>query len=422
MNRELTRIVMLIAMTASLGCGRSPAPEDRPREEAPAQSDWAIRVEPLALPSTGASSGPQITASPGGAILSWLEGADGAATLKFSERAGGAWSQARAVVSGGDWFLSWADVPSVLRMTDGTLVANWYPATDPLIEAYDIRLAYSRDDGATWSRPFAPHHDGTTTQHGFVSLFELPDKTLGLVWLDGRQQELDAEAPEGGAMALYYGRFDAQWTQTAEAAVNERVCECCPTAAVVTDAGPIAAFRDRTPREIRDINVARLESDTWTQARPLHVDGWEIDACPVNGPALSARGSQVAAAWFTAAGNQGQALAAFSGDAGRTWSTPVRLDEGAPRGHVDVELLDDGSAVATWVELAEGRARFRMRRVEPGGSRSAAFDIASERVTGYPRIGRSGDELLFAWTESAEGEGVEQMKGAVARIPRTTAP
>ena len=414
-----------IVAAAAITCGCAPSPDSGSAPasaSAPQQSNWTMRTEPLPLPSSGTTSAPQLTSSAGGMILTWLEQAGSTATLRFAERVGGEWSQPRTVASAEDWFLSWADVPSVLRMSDGTLVANWYPATDPLAEAYDIRLSYSRDDGKTWARPFAPHHDGTKTQHGFVSLFELPDRTLGLVWLDGRDQELHAAAPEGGAMGLYFARFDGQWKQTAESVVNARVCECCPTAAAVTDDGVLAAFRDRSPREIRDINVTRLDKDAWTPARPLHVDGWEIDACPVNGPALSARGREVAAAWFTAAGNQGQALVAFSQDAGGTWSTPIRLDEGTPRGHVDIELLEDGSAVATWVELVGGHSRFRVRRVARTGVRSEVFDVAAERVTGYPRVEQSGDELVFVWTESAEGEGGEQIKGAVARLRPVTAP
>ena len=53
-------------------------------------------------------------------------------------------------------------------MRDGTLVANWLVETDASIEAYNLMLSYSKDDGATWARPFMPHNDKTTTQHGFA--------------------------------------------------------------------------------------------------------------------------------------------------------------------------------------------------------------------------------------------------------------
>jgi hypothetical protein len=366
-------------------------------------------------PASESSAQPQLTVSGRGAILSWIEQDGPGAVLRFAERTASGWSEAKRAASGDDWFVSWADVPTVLRMSDGTLVATWYPATDPAIEAYDLRLAYSRDEGRTWSRPIAPHHDRTKTQHGFASLFEMPDATLGLVWLDGRDQELKASEPGGASMGLYFARFDKQWRQTAESVVNTRVCECCPTAAVVADAGVLTAFRDRSPREIRDISVSRLENGAWTPVRPLHVDNWEIEACPVNGPALSARGRRVAAAWFTAAGDKGRVLAAFSSDGGRTWGEPIELSDASPRGYVDVELLDDESAVVTWVELGEDRSSVQARRIDASGSRSAPIDVSKEgRVAGYPRVARLGSELIFAWTESLEG-GRERVRAAVGR-------
>jgi hypothetical protein len=373
------------------------------------------------LPVSGITSQPQLALSERGLILSWMQQQDASFALMFAERSSAAWSPPRTVASSTGWFVSEADVPTVLRMRDGTLVATTYPATDLRLEAYELRLSYSRDDGKTWARPFAPHHDGTRTQHGFATLFELPNRSLGLVWLDGRDQALNKTDPQGGAMAIYYASFDSTWKQTAETLINPRVCECCQTAVATTDEGAVVAFRDRSPREVRDISVSRLEQDKWTPERPLHVDNWEIEACPVNGPALSARGRSVAAAWFTVQGDNGQAFAAFSADAGRTWSEPIRLDDGVSTGHVDVELLEDGTAVATWVEFADQQSQLRMRQVMPSGARSASTTVAgsgSRRISGYPRVARQGDELVLAWTEGAGDGGETEVKAARAPIPR----
>jgi hypothetical protein len=379
-----------------------------------------VKVEPLDVPAGASSMAPQLTASNRGVLVSWLEQADPEFVLKFAERANGAWSAPQKIASDKNWFVSAADVPTVLRLSDGTLVANWYPAVDFRLEAYDIRLSYSKDDGKTWARPLVPHHDKTRTQHGFVSLFEMPSGGLGLVWLDGRNQ---GKQPEDAEMAMYFASYDTAWKQTAEVSANARVCECCTTSAVVTPDGVVAAFRDRSPKEIRDIHVSRLENGKWTDAQVVHADNWEIDACPVNGPALSARGRQLAAAWFTGKDDKGQAYAAFSADAGRTWGAPIRLDDEMSLGHVEVEMLDDGSAIATWVEFADDRSQFRMRRVEPSGMKSAAITISgNSRVSGYPRVARSGNELVFAWTEGIEGEGALRVKGAIARVPRAIAP
>jgi hypothetical protein len=363
---------------------------------------WTLEVTAIELAIPTDSSEPHLTMSPQGAIVSWVEGQEGTATAKFAERTSNGWSEPRPIASGDDWFRSYADMPSVLRLSNGTLVANWLPATDPFIEAYDLYLAYSTDDGLNWSEPFSPHHDGTTTQHGFASIFERPEGGIGLVWLDGRQQELDVESPDGGAMSLRYATFDETWVQTTDQLVDDRVCECCPTTVGLTDEGVITAFRDRNAEEIRDIHVSRLVDGEWTRSAPVHDDRWTILACPVNGPVLSARGTRVAVAWFTATDNAA-AYVAFSDDAGRTFGGPIRLDEAGTLGRVDVVLLQDGSAAATWLEFTDGRSELRVRRVEPSGARSSAVTLAGAgpgRPTGNPGMVLDEDRLIFAWTET----------------------
>lgn len=418
-------VCALSVATASCSSGK----ESQPATAAPASSTWQVTVRPLTPPVEGMSSTPQLTSSGKGLIASWVEQSDDQASLKFSERTPDGWSPSKTVSSGSGWFLSWADAPSVMRMASGTLVANWFVTTREEVEGYDTLMTYSTDDGRTWAKPFKPHRDKTKTQHGFTTYVEMPDKGLGVIWLDARDQENNTTDPEGGVVTLRFTSFDPMWKQGADVEVNRRVCECCQTSATVTPDGVIAAFRDRSDKEIRDIAVTRLENGKWTDAQIVHADNWEVDSCPVNGPALSARGRELAVAWFSVKDDQGHAYAAFSHDAGRSWTAPVRLDEKQSLGHVDIELLDDGAAAASWVEFADKRQRFTMRRVDPSGARSAPIVIAGEgqgRVTGYPRMARTGDELVFAWSESAagsdDGESGQQVKGAVARLPRTTAP
>ena len=405
--------VMCVVAAVSVACGRT------------APADWQVTVQPLAIAAGPNTSEPQLSTSPRGVLVSWLEHAGPMMHLKFAERTASGWSEIRTAASGEGWFRSYADVPSVMRMSDGTLVAQWLEITEEFFEAYNLRLSYSKDDGLTWAPSFMPHHDGTKTQHGFASLFELPGRALGLIWLDGRAVELDASNPEGGAMSLRYAAFDANWKQTADVPIDLRVCECCPTTAVVTPDGVLTAYRDRSDKEIRDISVSRLENGSWTTPAPVHADNWDIPACPVNGPMMSGSGRTVAAAWFTVKNDQGQSYAAFSNDAGRTWDTPIRLDDGGSLGRVDIELLEDGSAVATWVEFANQRAQFRLRRIDASGAKSPAITVAGVdggRASGYPRVARAGNELVFAWSESAsgasEGEPLLQLKTAVATLPR----
>ncbi len=384
--------------------------------------EWALRVDPLTSPAAPGSAQPQLTVSNQGVLLSWVERSGDLATLKFAERRGSGWSEAKTVASGRDWFVNWADVPSVLRLDDGTLYSHWLQKSGASTYAYDVRLSRSADDGRTWSASSTPHHDGTQTEHGFASLFQMPGAGLGLVWLDGRAMKAGDHDSHGGGgdMTVRAAVFDRTGKQTAEAPVDLRVCECCPTAAAVTSDGPIVAYRDRSPGEIRDIYVSRFVGQRWTEPAPVHKDNWKIAACPVNGPALSASARTVAVAWFTAQGDEGHAYAAFSSDAGQSFGAPIRLDEASALGRVDIALLDDGAAVATWIEFADGRAQFMMRRVHSAGGRSPAVAVAglaSSRSSGYPRMARSGRELIFAWTESGQAPRVLT---SVAAIPQVT--
>jgi hypothetical protein len=394
-------IVILALAATAFACRRAIPPEQ-----------WSVTIQPVASPATGMSSGPQLTTSSRGVLMSWVEQTADSATLKFAERTAGGWTQPLTVAAGNDWFLSWADVPAVLRLTDGTLAANYLQATNAAIEAYDLRLTWSRDEGKTWAASVLPHHDKTISQHGFASLVDMPGGGLGVLWLDGRDIATST-SEAGGEMAVRFASFDGNWKQTAESEVNARVCECCPTTAVVTTDGVLTAFRDRDAKEIRDIHVSRLENGAWTSATAVHDDNWEVYACPVNGPMLSALGRDVAAAWFTAKDDQGQAWAAFSSDAGKTWSAPIRLDDGSSLGRVDVEMLEDGSAVATWIEFANKQSQVRARRVDRTGAKSPAITVAAgdSVSSGYPRVARHANELVFTWTED------DAVKAAVARLP-----
>ena len=413
----LDRVIRLIVVALAFGIAIGRA-QERPG------ASWPAAIHPVPSPASPDSAQPQLSASSRGVILSWLERDGERASLRFSERTADGWSAPRTVASGTNWFVNWADVPSVVRLANGTLVAHWLQKSGPDTYAYDVQLSYSRDDGKTWSASFSPHSDGTKSEHGFASLFDMPGAGLGLIWLDGRATKPGPgdgrHAAERGAMSVRFAAFDSNWKQTAEAPIDLRVCDCCPTTAVVTAEGPVAAFRNRTDDEVRDIYVSRLENGTWTGPAAVHVDDWAINACPVNGPMLSARGRNVAIAWFTGKNEQGRAYVAFSHDAGRTFGAPIRLDDAGTLGRVDVELMPNGSAAASWIELADRRAQFRARRIEPSGARSASITVSTlsgGRASGYPRIASTDDEIVFAWTDSVDGRS--QVQTAVTRLPRT---
>jgi hypothetical protein len=401
-------VVLMIA--GGLGSAYEPA-----RQPAAA---WPLTLTTLASPAAAGASAPQLTVSSKGALLSWVEQANGRATLKFSERTPAGWTPAKDVASGSDWFVNWADVPSVIRLADGSLAAHWLQKSGAETYAYDVRLSYSRDSGKTWAPSFLPHDDGTKTEHGFASLFQMPGAGgLGVIWLDGRNMKPGHGEHGGGDMSLRFAAYGRDWKRTGDAAVDLKVCECCPTSVAVTADGPVAVYRDRADGEIRDIHIARLAGGKWSDPAPVAKEDWKFPACPVNGPSISARGSNVAVAWFQAKDGQPKAFVAFSSDAGRTFGKPIRLDAEGTLGRVDVELLPDGSAAAAYIDLAANRAELRVRRISAAGVASGPVTIASlanNRSSGYPRMAFAGDELVFAWVDRDGGSSV---RTASARIP-----
>ena len=97
----------------------------------------------------------------------------------------------------------------------------------------------------------------------------------------------------------------------------------------------------------------------------------------------------------------------------------------ATLGRVDVELMPDGAAVASWIESAGGRAEFVASRVTPSGVKSPPLTVsglAGTRASGYPRVASHGDEIVFAWTESVDGRTIGADRSGAHQIARGRAP
>jgi hypothetical protein len=343
-------------------------------------------------------------------LLSWLEprGERGHA-LRFASRAKGAgWSEPRTVASGEGWFVNWADFPHLAALPDGTLFAHWLEKrAQGGTYDYDVRVTRSRDAGRTWEAPFAPYQDRTAAEHGFVALAPLDASRMGALFLDGRETK-----QQNGAMTLRFAAVPKTGAPEPDARLDERVCDCCQTALARTRRGLVAAYRDRSADEVRDIAVVRFADGRWSAPAVASADGWQIHGCPVNGPALAADGDRVALAWFTMANETPRVKLAFSEDAGASWSKPQVVDDGKPLGRVDVVLAraaraDAGaaSAVVSWLEQTEAGASLRVRRVSAAGGARPSVAVAGTSVarsSGFPRLALAGDGLIVAWRDAAE--------------------
>ncbi|HEX5883453.1 MAG TPA: sialidase family protein [Pyrinomonadaceae bacterium] len=392
-------------------------------DSSPVQTDQSLVVRSIKTPDTGDSREPDVSTTVDGSIvLSWVEKLDAkrhalrAALLYKTE-----WTQVRTVAEGDNWFINWADFPSVIGLKSG-LAAHWLVKSGSATYAYDVNIAFSSDGGQTWTKPIVPHLDNTQTEHGFVSLIPLTDGRAGAIWLDGRnmkdmKDDHGEDKPLPVSMTLRYAAIDASGKISDEAQLDERVCECCQTSAALSSEGIVAVYRDRSQNEVRDIYSVSQKNGAWGTPQAVHADNWEINGCPVNGPAVATAGTNIAVAWFTGAGGQSQVKVAFSTDAGQTFGTPIQIEEGETQGRVDVVMLADNSALVCWLSgNAEGGA-IKVRRVKADGSVGTPAVIAKtdiSRSSGFPRMARLGNRVYVAWTEFGQPSKVRM---AVVEIP-----
>jgi len=418
----MKRTDLPLAAAALLALILLPAAGVEPRGTAAPLAD----LRPVASPTPAGSTEPHLAVGPDGVVwMSWLEQRPrGGHALRGARLDGARWTPPFTIAEGDSFFANWADFPTLLPRGGGHLVAHYLWKSGAGTYAYDVRLTRSLDGGRTWSAPAVPHRDGTPTEHGFVSLVPSGDGGGGTraAWLDGRNGVRDSAGhmlplPEGAAeMTLRTTVLADDGTLSDDRELDGRVCDCCQTAAVATPGGALVAYRDRDADEIRDIWLTRMEAGRWSEPYPLHVDGWRIAGCPVNGPALAAAGDRVAAAWFTGANDTSRVRVAFSDDGGARFGPPIEVDQGAPLGRVHVLLLEGGDALVAWLEARGKEALFQVRRVAGDGTTGPAMTvarIAAARSSGFPRIARSRDQVVLAWTEAGQPSHV---RTALARI------
>ena len=340
--------------------------------------------------------------------MSWTEyvGEDTAVRMAVLDDQG--WATPRTIHQSATMFVNWADFPSVVALADGTLAAHWLELNGQNDYQYDANVAFSSDEGQSWTAPILLHDDRSQREHGFVSLVPDADGGLTALWLDGRSYDSEADGNRfENAMQLRARNITPDGALSPEILLDARTCTCCQTSAVRTETGDvIAVYRDRTAEEIRDISVVRLIKGEWTQPVTVHDDGWEIAGCPVNGPAIDALGTDVSVIWFTGANAETKVRIAFSDDGGVHFDDPLPLDLGTPGGRVDVLQMTDGTALALWMEYAIGGEAIIMCRVSRDtgcrSPRTLHINRGRESV-GFPRMTRSVDGAYVAWTGSTSG-------------------
>ena len=192
-----------------------------------------------------------------------------------------------------------------------------------------------------------------------------------------------------------------------EEVLDERTCECCSTDIALSDNGPVVVYRDRSVEEIRDINVVRRSRGEWSKPERLNEDGWRIEGCPVNGPAIAAAGPRTAIGWYTAADGSPKVQLALSLGAAESTDRVVLIDDESPLGRVDVALDEQGDAWIVWLASRGEAAELLLRRVGFDGNAGETIRLAetsASRSSGFPSLLASGGTLHLAWVEVMPAE------------------
>ena len=128
----------------------------------------------------------------------------------------------------------------------------------------------------------------------------------------------------------------------------------------------MAAFRDRSAEEVRDIHVVGRDGDKWADPVPVFAKHWQVDSCPVNGP--GPRPTATTSPWR---GSRRPTMTA----------TPTWRSRAMPADVRQAGARDDAASLAAGVVRLERRRRVPGSSSttgavsgsgEPSGSRSAA--------------------------------------------------
>ena len=337
--------------------------------------------------------------------LSWIEKSEEKSILKLSSLDNNQWTEAITIASGNSWFVNWADYP-MIAANGQNLVAHFLDKSGETTYAYDVKLTTSADKGKTWTDPVILHDDKKQAEHGFVTLLPYGDNFF-VTWLDGRNtvmegmEGMDHHEGHHGSMSLRAAIIDAKGNKINEWELDNKTCDCCQTTAAITSNGPIVIYRDRSDEEIRDMSIVRLIDSQWTAPKAIHNDNWKIAGCPVNGPRVASEGNNLVIAWFSAATDTSRVNVIFSTDGGSTFGNAIRIDEGSAIGRVDIALIDDKSAMVSWME----GTMIKAAKVHADGTIEPSITIATSsesRSSGFPQMTKSRNQLIFAWTDDNE--------------------
>lgn len=263
-----------------------------------------------------------------------------------------------------------------------------------------LRYSSSRDGGRSFSPAVTVAGGGLHGARGWHALTVASDGTVHIVWLDGRNAPPHKHnaKPAPAAKSATTGAattpkpkpmgpaprqdiFHASWKPgsgsdggsvvPAENPVAANVCYCCKTAVTTSGSNVYAAWRHIYPGSFRDIAMGRSNDSGATFDTPIRVseDGWELNACPDDGPSLAADShGGLHIVWPAMipgdAPQKGVFYATLTPE--QTFTARLRLDSSLYAAHPQIASDEHGKTAIVWDELDDSKRRIVLRQVANG--------------------------------------------------------
>ena len=104
------------------------------------------------------------------------------------------------------------------------------------------------------------------------------------------------------------------------------------------------------------------------------------------------------------ANNTPKVKVVFSKDNGETFGEPINIGVD-PMGRVDIEILEDGSALVSWMDIVEDSTVIQLQKVGADGTLSELITLtesSESRSSGFPRMVLKDDKAYLTWTNVGE--------------------
>jgi hypothetical protein len=271
-------------------------------------------------------------------------------------------------------------------------------------DATGIKSARSRDGGRTFVEEKSLQITRAPGDRGWQASAVDARGAVHTIWLDHRgMAAADHSAHKGEHDGVAMAQRSALYYATdgmPERELFKGVCYCCKTAMAIGPAGEIyAAWRHVFAGNMRDMGftVSRDGGKTFAPLTRVNQDGWSIQGCPDDGPAMAVDATgTVHLVWPTVKDEQGVILYATSKNGG-PFSTPIRLPAlGGPKpSHPQIAIDKAGRVFVAWDEARDGVRRAAIASL---GSKSPEI---LDAATSYPVMAATDTGMVAVWTSGA---------------------